>query len=43
MKREYSTPELEIEKFNLPVNSAITTTSEGGIDDGGDTGVDVEW
>jgi hypothetical protein len=36
MKREYNSPEVEIEKFLLSANSMITT-SEKGIEDGGDT------
>jgi hypothetical protein len=39
MKKEYISPEAEIEKFLLSASSTITT-SEGGIEDG-DTG--DEW
>lgn len=37
MKRVYSAPEAEIEKFVLPAN-ALITTSEGGLNDGGESG-----
>ena len=33
MKREYNSPEVEIEKFLLSAK-ALITTSEGGIEDG---------
>ena len=42
MKKKYVSPEVEIEKFLLSANSMITT-SEQGIDDGGDTGEDVNF
>lgn len=41
MKREYNSPEVEIEKFLLSAK-ALITTSEGGIEDG-DTGEDVDF
>jgi hypothetical protein len=39
MKREYMTPEVEIEKFVISTKAQITTS---GFEDG-DTGEDVEW
>jgi|GEM_PF-5376356 len=39
MRKVYSSPELEIEKFLLPTSSLITT-SENGFEDS-DTGEDV--
>ena len=41
MKREYTAPEAEIEKFILSTNEVFTTSS--GFDDGGDTGEEVDW